>query len=73
MSSREPATPEDTDSSPVALLDGEFRLGIQSGPPDVRLLVGYCLFGSPDAALLVSLLPQLLHVCEPALNIDQEF
>jgi AraC-like DNA-binding protein len=52
----------DTDTSPVALLDGEFRLGIQSGPPDVRLLVGYCLFGSPDAALLVSLLPQLVHV-----------
>jgi AraC-like DNA-binding protein len=26
------------------------------------LLVGYCVFGSPDAALLVSLLPQLVHV-----------
>lgn len=62
MSSFEPATPEDTDTSPVALLDGEFRLGIQSGAPDVRLLVGYCVFGSPDAALLVSLLPQLVHV-----------
>jgi AraC-like DNA-binding protein len=62
MSSLEPATPEDTDTAPVALLDGEFRLGIQSGPPDVRLLIGYCLFGSPDAALLVSLLPQLVHV-----------
>jgi hypothetical protein len=31
MSSLEPATLEDTDTSPVALLDGEFRLGIQSG------------------------------------------
>jgi AraC-like DNA-binding protein len=62
MSSLEPMTPDDTDTSPVALLDGEFRLGIQSGPPDVRLLVGYCLFGSPDAGLLVSLLPQLVHV-----------
>lgn len=47
---------------PVALPGGEFRLGRRSGPPDVRWLVGYCVFGSPDAALLVSLLPQLVHV-----------
>jgi hypothetical protein len=26
------------------------------------MLIGYCVFGSPDAALLVSLLPQLVHV-----------
>ena len=62
MSSLEPMTTDDTDSSPVALLNGEFRLGKQCGPPDVRLLIGYCAFGSPDAALLVSLLPQLVHV-----------
>lgn len=62
MSSLQPVTLEDSDTSPVALLNGEFRLGIQSGPPDVRSLVGYCAFGSPDAALLVSLLPQLVHV-----------
>jgi AraC-like DNA-binding protein len=62
MSSLEPMASEDIDTTPIALLDGEFRLGIQSGPPDVQLLVGYCVFGSPDAALLVSLLPQLVHV-----------
>lgn len=62
MSSLEPPASEDTDPSPVALLHGEFRLGMQSGPPDIRLLVGHCVFGSPDAALLVSLLPQLVHV-----------
>jgi AraC-like DNA-binding protein len=62
MSSLEPVTSEDSDTPPVALLNGEFRLGIQSEPPNVRLLVGYCVFGSPDAALLVSLLPQLVHV-----------
>jgi len=28
----------------------------------VRALLGYCTFGSPDATLLVSLLPQLIHV-----------
>src|ERR1700733_15111963 len=56
MSSLEPTTSQDIATSPVALPDGEFRLGIQSGPPDIRLLVGYCVFGSPDAGLLVSLL-----------------
>lgn len=53
---------EGTETAPVALANGEFRLGVQSGPPDVLLLVGHCVFGSPDAALLVSLLPQLVHV-----------
>jgi AraC-like DNA-binding protein len=62
MSSLDPTTSEDTRTAPVALPDGEFRLGLQSGPPDVRFLIGYCVFGSPDATLLVSLLPQLVHV-----------
>ncbi|WP_214474563.1 AraC family transcriptional regulator [Mesorhizobium sp. dw_380] len=62
MSSLEPPESEDFETSPVALPHGEFRHGIQTGPPDVRLLVGYCVFDSPDAALLVSLLPQLVHI-----------
>ena len=62
MSSLEPMASPDIPTSPVALPDGEFRLGMQSGPPDVRMLIGYCAFGSPDAALLVSLLPQFVHV-----------
>jgi len=62
MSSFEPMPGPDGDTAPVALLNGEFRVGIQSGPADVRFLVGYCVFGSPDAAVLVSLLPQLVHV-----------
>ena len=62
ISSLEAAPAEAPDTAPVALLDGEFRLGTLSALPDVRLLVGYCVFGSPDAALLVSLLPQLVHV-----------
>lgn len=61
-SSLEPPESEDVVTSPVALPNGEFRLGLQSGPPEVRFLVGYCTFGSPDAALLVSLLPQFVHV-----------
>jgi AraC-like DNA-binding protein len=62
MSSLEPMTPEDAYTEPVALRPGEFRHGAQDLPADVLLLVGYCTFGSPDAALLVSLLPQLVHV-----------
>ena len=62
MSSLAPVASQDSDPPPILLPHGDFRLGIQSGPPDVRLLVGYCAFGSPDAALLVSLLPQFVHV-----------
>jgi len=46
----------------LVLPDGEVRHGNPSGPPDVRMLVGYCVFASQDAKLLVSLLPQLVHV-----------
>ena len=62
MTSREPLAPGDIDAPPAPSPDGEFRLGIPTGPADVRLLVGHCSFGSPDAALLVSLLPRLVHV-----------
>jgi AraC-like DNA-binding protein len=62
MRSLEAMPSDDVDTMPVALAHGEFRLGVHDGPPDVRLLVGHCEFGSPDAALLVSLLPQLVHV-----------
>ena len=41
---------------------GEVRHGTRGGPPDVRLLGGWFAFDSPDAALLVSLLPALVHV-----------
>jgi AraC-like DNA-binding protein len=50
------------DSVPLVLPDGQVRLGDASARPDVRMLVGHCVFGSPDASLLVSLLPQLVHV-----------
>jgi AraC-like DNA-binding protein len=62
MSSLELAPSENTNLPPVLLPHGEVRHGNPSGPPDVRFLIGYCVFGSPDAALLVSLLPQLVHV-----------
>jgi AraC-like DNA-binding protein len=62
MSSLVSPSLESLDTTPVELLHGEFRLGLQNTEPDVRLLVGHCAFGSPDAALLVSLLPQLVFV-----------
>lgn len=62
MSSGEPAPSDAPDSLPVALAAGEFRIGGQQGPVDVRLLVGHCRFGSPDAALLAPLLPRIIHV-----------
>ncbi|GFZ87866.1 AraC family transcriptional regulator [Dyella caseinilytica] len=60
--SLEPPTSEETITPPITLPNGEFRLGVQNVPPDVRFLVGHCVFDSPDAALLVSLLPELVHV-----------
>ncbi|GLQ98235.1 transcriptional regulator [Dyella mobilis] len=62
MSALEPKGPDDSATSTTFLPRNEVRHGRQSGPPDVRLLVGHCVFGSPDAALLVSLLPQRVHI-----------
>ena len=41
---------------------GEVRHGTRGGHPDVRLLGGWFVFDSPDAGLLVSLLPAVVHV-----------
>lgn len=62
MTSLGPVPPDSADAEPVAVAEGRVRLGEQSGPPDVRLLIGHCVFEAPDAALLVSLLPELLHI-----------
>jgi AraC-like DNA-binding protein len=50
------------DIAPTALPDGSFRFGDASITPDAQWLAGLCTFGSPDAALLVSLLPELVVV-----------
>ncbi len=46
----------------VEMSPGVYRLGCPDDPPDVRMLVGHCIFGSDNANLLVSLLPRLVHV-----------
>lgn len=62
MTGFEPVTPERIDPKVAPSPTGEVRHGRRGGHPDVRMLGGYFLFDSPDAALLVSLLPMLLHV-----------
>lgn len=62
MSSLMPAGDEDIVSTACVLPNGEHRLGDPEAPADVRLLVGYCVFRSPDASLLASLLPELVHI-----------
>ena len=54
------APPEGVTSAPVEVSPGCFRVGRETGPPDSRMQVGYCSFASPDAELLVSLLPQII-------------
>ena len=62
LSGVEPAVPVLVDPKRVPAPEGEIRHGRPEGPPDMRMLGGYFAFDSPDAALLVSLLPTLLHV-----------
>ena len=63
LSGFEPVVPMRLDPHVAAASSrGEIRHGLQDGAPDVRMLGGYFEFGSPDAALLVSLLPRLVHV-----------
>lgn len=62
MSGFEPATPERIDPRLTPAPTAEVRHGTRGGRPDVRLLGGYFVFDSPDASLLVSLLPAVMHV-----------
>jgi AraC-like DNA-binding protein len=62
MSGFLPAKPERIDPKTTLSTAGEVRHGTRGGRPDVRLLGGYFVFASPDAGLLVSLLPALIHV-----------
>jgi AraC-like DNA-binding protein len=48
--------------APTPLGNGEFRLGPADAAVDLRMVAGHCSFESPDASLLVSLLPRLVHV-----------
>ncbi|HET9956828.1 MAG TPA: AraC family transcriptional regulator [Polyangiaceae bacterium] len=62
MSGFEAAAPVHIDPKSVPLPTSEVRHGRIGGKPNVRLLGGSFTFGSPDRALLVSLLPGLFHI-----------
>lgn len=62
MSGFEPAAPRHIDPGATPAPTEEVRHGRPDGPADVRLLGGYFVFDSPDAALLVSLLPAMIHI-----------
>jgi AraC-like DNA-binding protein len=62
MSGFEPARLERFDPKVTAQMRGEVRHGMRGGRPDVRLLGGWFAFESPDSALLVPLLPSVVHV-----------
>lgn len=62
ISSFAPAPPVHLDPKQVAGGVSELRYGEQQGPPDMRSLGGSFMFDDADPALLISLLPQVVHV-----------
>ncbi len=62
LSGFEPVELEQIDPIAVEGRDHEVRHGSPDGEPDVRMLGGYFVFDSPDTALLVALLPPVIHI-----------
>lgn len=62
MSSLQPGTPLHIDPKTAAPQDAEVRYGRSDGPADIRQFGGYFCFDSPDAEVLVSLLPPMIHI-----------
>ncbi|MBX4891410.1 helix-turn-helix transcriptional regulator [Rhizobium bangladeshense] len=62
MSSLDSGPSAEIDPLTVTVFPDETRHGEPEGVANARLLVGHFAFGSPDAALLVSLLPRLVHI-----------
>jgi len=62
LSGFEPVELEHIDPIAIANQDHELRHGSLEAEPDVRMLGGYFVFDSPDTALLVALLPPVIHV-----------
>ena len=60
MASLDGGTPKG--QSVITMRDDETRHGNPEGPTNVRMLAGRLAFGSPDSGLLLSLLPELIHV-----------
>ena len=54
------APPHGAHMAPIEIGEGRFRVGKADEPVNLRMQVGICSFASPDAALLVSLLPAMV-------------
>ena len=57
-----PVEPQLVEPAAIATEELELRHGALEGEPDMRMLGGYFVFDSPDTALLVALLPPVIHV-----------
>lgn len=62
FSSIAPPASEKLNSQPVLGEDGIYRLNDTTGHFDVQVIVGHCHFASPDAELLISLMPEMVIV-----------
>lgn len=62
MSGFEPASPVRIDPKTVVPPDREIRHGRKDGPADMRQFGGWFTFDAPDAGLMVSLLPRMIHI-----------
>jgi AraC-like DNA-binding protein len=62
LSGFEPVTPKRIDPKLMSAPGDDVRHGRSGGRPDVRLLGGSFVLDAPDTALMVSLLPSLIHV-----------
>jgi AraC-like DNA-binding protein len=47
---------------PLEIGPGRVRLGPTDAPVDMRAMVGHCRFDTPASSLLVSILPEMIHV-----------
>jgi AraC-like DNA-binding protein len=58
------APPDEVSARPLEVAPGRFRVGSQDEPVVLRVQIGHCRFASPNAELLVPLLPQIVVVRE---------
>lgn len=64
ISSLDPPCKTPLRGTPELGADGIVHIGPTDEPAAVQMLIGYCSLGSPDAELLVSLLPEMVVVRE---------
>ncbi|RWR07039.1 AraC family transcriptional regulator [Paenirhodobacter populi] len=62
ISSPDPVLPKGRFTEPVLLAPGQVRIGDPDLPVTTQQLVGHCTFGARDAALLLTLLPDLVVI-----------